>query len=161
MKTLKQLRGILESPVKQDKSMSFGKITEESLEEDVEKQLRAVVKKKKEADIKFKSGTSVPIDPEAASVILKTLDSLNSSNKKKAAEVEKNKREREVAKRRKDAEEKREADKKKREREAKKKYDASPAGKAAAKKKRDELEKHFAKQDDPHARHAGGMYQDH
>jgi hypothetical protein len=83
MKTLKQLRGILESPVKQDKSMSFGKITEESLEEDVEKQLRAVVKKKKEADIKFKSGTSVPIDPEAASVILKTLDSLNSSNKKK------------------------------------------------------------------------------
>ena len=24
-----------------------------------------------------------------------------------------------------------------------------------------ELEKHFAKQDDPHARHAGGMYQDH
>ena len=83
MKTLKQLRGILESPVKQDKSMSFGKITEESLEEDVEKQLRTVVKKKKEADIKFKSGTSVPIDPEAASVILKTLDSLNSSNKKK------------------------------------------------------------------------------
>ena len=83
MKTLKQLRGILESPVKQDKSMSFGKITEESLEEDVEKQLRAVVKKKKEADIKFKSGTSVPIDPEAASVILKTLDSLNSTNKKK------------------------------------------------------------------------------
>ena len=83
MKTLKQLRGILESPVKQDKSISFGKITEESLEEDVEKQLRTVVKKKKEADIKFKSGTSVPIDPEAASVILKTLDSLNSSNKKK------------------------------------------------------------------------------
>ena len=83
MKTLKQLRGILESPVKQDKSMSFRKITEESLEEDVEKQLRTVVKKKKEADIKFKSGTSVPIDPEAASVILKTLDSLNSSNKKK------------------------------------------------------------------------------
>ena len=83
MKTLKQLRGILESPVKQDKSMSFGKITEESIEEDVEKQLRTVVKKKKEADIKFKSGTSVPIDPEAASVILKTLDSLNSSNKKK------------------------------------------------------------------------------
>ena len=83
MKTLKQLRGILESPVKQDKSMSFGKITEESLEEDVEKQLRAVVKKKKEADIKFKSGTSVPIDPDAASTILKTLDSLNSTNKKK------------------------------------------------------------------------------
>ena len=38
---------------------------------------------KKEADIKFKSGTSVPIGPDAASTILKTLDSLNSTNKKK------------------------------------------------------------------------------
>ena len=89
------------------------------------------------------------------------LGRVTDADRKKAAEVEKNKREREVAKRRKDAEEKREADKKKREREAKKKYDASPAGKAAAKKKRDDLKKHFAKQDDPHARHAGGMYQDH
>ena len=89
------------------------------------------------------------------------LGRVTDADRKKAAEVEKNKREREAAKRRKDAEEKREADKKKREREAKKRYDASPAGKAAAKKKRDELEKHFAKQDDPHARHAGGMYQDH
>ena len=60
-----------------------GKTTKKPLEEDVEKQLRSVVKKKKEADIKFKSGTSVPIDPEAASTILKTLDSLNSTNKKK------------------------------------------------------------------------------
>ena len=78
MKTLKQFRGILESPVKQEENILLGKITEEPLEEDVEKQLRAVVKKKREADIKFKSGTSVPIDPEAASTILKTLDSLNS-----------------------------------------------------------------------------------
>ena len=89
------------------------------------------------------------------------LGRVTDADKKKAAEVEKNKREREAAKRRKDAEEKRDADKKKREREAKKRYDASPAGKAAAKKKQDDLEKHFAKQDDPHARHAGGYYQDH
>ena len=83
MKTLKQFRGILESPVKQEENILLGKITEEPLEEDVEKQLRAVVKKKREADITFKSGTSVPIDTEAASTILKTLDSLNSTNKKK------------------------------------------------------------------------------
>ena len=83
MKTLKQLRGILETPVEQEESILLGKTTKEHLEEDVEKQLRSVVKKKKEADIKFKSGTSVPIDPEAASTILKTLDSLNSTNKKK------------------------------------------------------------------------------
>jgi hypothetical protein len=82
MKTLKQLRGILEVSVKQEESIQMGSI-KTPLEEDVEKQLRAVVKKKKEAEIKFKSGTSVPIDPEAATVILKTLDSLNSSNKKK------------------------------------------------------------------------------
>ena len=82
MKTLKQLRGILELPSKQGESIQIGRI-KTHLEEDVEKQLRAVVKKKKEAEIKFKSGTSVPIDPEAATVILKTLDSLNSSNKKK------------------------------------------------------------------------------
>ena len=83
MKTLKQLRGILETPVEQEESILLGKTTKEPLEEDVEKQLRAVVKRKKEAEIKFKSGTSVPIDPEAASTILKTLDSLNSTNKKK------------------------------------------------------------------------------
>ena len=82
MKTLKQFRGILTIPTKQDESIQIGTI-KVSLEEDVEKQLRSVVKKKKEAEIQFKSGTSVPIDPEAASVILKTLDSLNSSNKKK------------------------------------------------------------------------------
>ena len=83
MKTLKQLRGILETPVEQDDNILIGKMPKLSLEEDVEKQLRAVVKKKREADIKFKSGTSVPIDPDAASTILKTLDSLNSTNKKK------------------------------------------------------------------------------
>ncbi len=83
MKTLKQFRGILETPIKQEKNILLGKTTKEPLEEDVEKQLRSVVKKKKEANIKFKSGTSVPIDPEAATVILKTLDSLNSTNKKK------------------------------------------------------------------------------
>ena len=83
MKTLKQLRGILETPVMQDENILLGKTSKEPLEEDVEKQLRAVVKKKREADIKFKSGTSVPIDPDAASTILKTLDSLNSTNKKK------------------------------------------------------------------------------
>jgi len=82
MKTLKQLRGILELPSKQEESILMGNV-KVPLEEDVEKQLRAVVKRKKEAEIKFKSGTSVPIDPEAATVILKTLDSLNSSNKKK------------------------------------------------------------------------------
>ena len=83
MKTLKQLRGILETPVMQDENILLGKTPKEPLEEDVEKQLRTVVKKKREADIKFKSGTSVPIDPDAAATILKTLDSLNSTNKKK------------------------------------------------------------------------------
>ena len=82
MKTLKELRGILEVSVKQEESIQMGSI-KTPLEEDVENQLRIVVKKKKEAEIKFKSGTSVPIDPESANVILKTLDSLNSSNKKK------------------------------------------------------------------------------
>ena len=53
------------------------------LKEDVVDQLRSVVKKKKESDIKFKSGTSVPIDPESAKIILKTFDTLNSSKKKK------------------------------------------------------------------------------
>ena len=40
-------------------------------------------KKKKEMNIKFASGTEVPIDPDSANVLLKTYDSLNSSNKKK------------------------------------------------------------------------------
>ena len=53
------------------------------LDEDVVDQLRTIAKKKKEMDIKFKSGTEVPIDPESAVQILKTYDSLNTSNKKK------------------------------------------------------------------------------
>jgi hypothetical protein len=53
------------------------------LGEDVVDQLRTIAKKKKEMDIKFKSGTEVPIDPESAVQILKTYDSLNTSNKKK------------------------------------------------------------------------------
>ena len=53
------------------------------IEGDVVDQLRSIIKKKKESDIKFKSGTSVPIDPESAKNILKTFDSLNSSKQKK------------------------------------------------------------------------------
>jgi pyruvate/2-oxoglutarate dehydrogenase complex dihydrolipoamide acyltransferase (E2) component len=89
------------------------------------------------------------------------LGRVTDADKKKAAEVEKNKRERKSAYAAKERANKAEYDKKKREREAKKKFAASPAGKEKAKKDRAELEKHFAKQDDPHARHAGGMYQDH
>ena len=47
MKTLKQLRGILETPVKQEESILVGTTTKEPIEEDVEKQLRAVVKRRK------------------------------------------------------------------------------------------------------------------
>jgi deoxyribodipyrimidine photolyase-like uncharacterized protein len=54
-----------------------------NVKEDVVDQLRNIVKKKKESDITFKSGTSVPIDPESAKTVLKTFDTLNSSNKKK------------------------------------------------------------------------------
>ena len=86
------------------------------------------------------------------------LGRVTDADKKKAAEVEKNKREREAAKAAKERGEKAEADKKKREREAKKKYDASPEGKKKAAEKQRELDKHFAKQDDPHSRHASGYY---
>jgi deoxyribodipyrimidine photolyase-like uncharacterized protein len=54
-----------------------------NVKEDVVDQLRSIVKKKKESDITFKSGTSVPIDPDSAQTVLKTFDSLNSSNKRK------------------------------------------------------------------------------
>ena len=54
-----------------------------NVKEDVIDQLRSIVKKKKESNITFNSGTSVPIDPEAAKTVLKTFDSLNRSNKKK------------------------------------------------------------------------------
>ena len=82
MKTYKEFRKSIGFPVKERKVEEIIR-PKESLKEDVVDQLRSVVKKKKESDIKFKSGTSVPIDPEAAGVILKTFDSLNSSNKKK------------------------------------------------------------------------------
>ena len=54
-----------------------------NVKEDVIDQLRSIVKKKKESNITFKSGTSVPIDPNSAGTVLKTFDSLNSSNKRK------------------------------------------------------------------------------
>ena len=82
MKTYKEFRKSIGFPVKERKVEEVIR-SKEPLKEDVVDQLRSVVKKKKESDIKFKSGTSVPIDPEAAEVILKTFDSLNSSNKKK------------------------------------------------------------------------------
>ena len=82
MKTYKEFRKSIGFPVKERKVEEVIR-PREPLGEDVVDQLRSVVKKKREAEIKFKSGTSVPIDPEAAKVILKTFDSLNSSNKKK------------------------------------------------------------------------------
>ena len=82
MKTYKEFRNSIGFPVKEKKIEEVIRL-KEPLGEDVVDQLRSVVKKKKESDIKFKSGTSVPIDPESAKVILKTFDSLNSSNKKK------------------------------------------------------------------------------
>ena len=82
MKTYKEFRKSIGFPLKERKVEEAIR-SENPLKEDVVDQLRSVVKKKKESDIKFKSGTSVPIDPEAAGVILKTFDSLNSSKKKK------------------------------------------------------------------------------
>jgi len=82
MKTYKEFRKSIGFPVKERKVEEVIR-SEKPLKEDVVDQLRSVVKKKKEADIKFKSGTSVPIDPESAKTILKTFDSLNSSKKKK------------------------------------------------------------------------------
>ena len=82
MKTYKEFRKSIGFPVKERKVEETIR-SEKPLKEDVVDQLRSVVKKKKESDIKFKSGTSVPIDPESAKIILKTFDTLNSSNKKK------------------------------------------------------------------------------
>ena len=82
MKTYNEFRKTIGLPVNKTKVEEVIR-TKKPLEEDVVDQLRSVVKKKREADIKFKSGTTVPIDPEAAKTILKTFDSLNSSNKKK------------------------------------------------------------------------------
>ena len=82
MKTYKEFRKSIGFPVKERKVEEVIR-SEKPLKEDVVDQLRSVVKKKKEAEIKFKSGTSVPIDPESAKTILKTFDTLNSSKKKK------------------------------------------------------------------------------
>ena len=82
MKTYKEFRKSIGFPVKERKVEEVIR-AKEPLVEDVVDQLRSVVKKKKEQDIKFKSGTSVPIDPESAKNILKTFDSLNSSKQKK------------------------------------------------------------------------------
>ena len=82
MKTYKEFRKSIGFPVKEKKIVEATR-PETSLKEDVVDQLRSVVKKKKESEIGFKSGTSVPIDPESAKVILKTFDTLNSTNKKK------------------------------------------------------------------------------
>ena len=82
MKTYKEFRKSIGFPVNERKIEEVIR-PKEPLEEDVVDQLRSVVKKKKESDIKFKSGTSVPIDPESAKTIMKTYDSLNSSKKKK------------------------------------------------------------------------------
>jgi len=82
MKTYKEFRKSIGFPVKERKVEEVIR-SEKPLKEDVVDQLRSVVKKKKESDIKFKSGTSVPIDPESANIILKTFDTLNSNNKKK------------------------------------------------------------------------------
>ena len=82
MKTYKEFRKSIGFPLKERKVEEVIRANE-PLVEDVVDQLRSIIKKKKEQDIKFKSGTEVPIDPESAKVILKTYDSLNSSNKKK------------------------------------------------------------------------------
>ena len=83
MKTLKELKQVLGLPVAPKiEQNKFTKMTVE-LGEDVIAQLRTISKKKKEMNIKFDSGTEVPIDPDSANVLLKTYDSLNSSNKKK------------------------------------------------------------------------------
>ena len=73
MKTYKEFRKSIGFPVKERKVEEVIR-SEKPLKEDVVDQLRSVVKKKKEADIKFKSGTSVPIDPESANTILKTFE---------------------------------------------------------------------------------------
>ena len=83
MKTFKEFRESIGSPVKKRKVEEKIVIPKNLLGEDVVDQLRSIVKKKKESDIKFKSGTEVPIDPESAKKILKTYDALNTSNKKK------------------------------------------------------------------------------
>tara|TARA_Y100000310_G_scaffold73095_1_gene69236 strand:+ start:106 stop:429 length:324 start_codon:yes stop_codon:yes gene_type:complete len=83
MKTYREFRESIGSPIKKRKTESEVIKIDRPLEEDVVDQLRSIVKKKREENIKFKSGTSVPIDPDSAKSILKTFDSLNSSKQKK------------------------------------------------------------------------------
>ena len=84
MKSFKEFRKSMGFPITEYEDLEELKQKyEKPLKEDVIDQLRSIVKKKKESDITFKSGTSVPIDPEAAKAVLKTFDSLNRSNKKK------------------------------------------------------------------------------
>ena len=82
MKTLKELKTVLGLPTSPKLEQNKFKQMM-TVHEVVISQLRTILKKKKEMSIKFQSGTEVPIDPESASVLLKTYDSLNSSNKKK------------------------------------------------------------------------------
>jgi NAD-dependent SIR2 family protein deacetylase len=82
VKSFKEFRKSMGFPITEKKIEEVIQF-EKPLKEDVIDQLRSIVKKKKESDITFKSGTSVPIDPEAAKAVLKTFDSLNRSNKKK------------------------------------------------------------------------------
>ena len=65
MKTYKEFRKSIGFPVKERKVEEVIR-SEKPLKEDVVDHLRSVVKKKIESDIKFKCGTSVPIDPESA-----------------------------------------------------------------------------------------------
>ena len=81
MKTYKEFRKSIGFPVKERKVEEVIR-PREPLGEDVVDQLRSI-KKGKEVDIKFKSGSSVPIDSETANKILQTFDSLNSSKQKK------------------------------------------------------------------------------
>ena len=81
MKTYKEFRKSIGFPVKERKVEEVIR-SEKPLTEDVVDQLRSI-KKGKEIDIKFKSGSSVPIDSEVANKILQTFDSLNSSKQKK------------------------------------------------------------------------------
>ena len=81
MKTYKEFRKSIGFPVKERKVEEVIR-SEKPLKEDVVDQLRSI-KKGKEIDIKFKSGSSVPIDSETANKILQSFDSLNSSKQKK------------------------------------------------------------------------------
>ena len=81
MKTYKEFRKSIGFPLKERKVEEVIR-PKEPLGEDVVDQLRSI-KKGKEIDIKFKSGSSVPVDSEVAKKILQTFDSLNSSRQKK------------------------------------------------------------------------------